>query len=82
MSRTDNNNRKRNIAARMGSWSAAHWKTATFGWLGFVVVAFALGGHGRDKTIDPDFDATAPASPAAWTRSSTPGSSSPPARTS
>ena len=33
-----------NLAARMGRWSAAHWKTATFGWLGFVVVAFMLGG--------------------------------------
>ena len=32
-----------NLAARMGRWSAAHWKTATFGWLGFVVVAFMLG---------------------------------------
>ena len=25
-----------NLAARMGRWSAAHWKTATFGWLAFV----------------------------------------------
>ena len=24
---------KHNVAARMGRWSAAHWKTATFGWL-------------------------------------------------
>ena len=22
----------RNLAARMGRWSASHWKTATFGW--------------------------------------------------
>jgi hypothetical protein len=22
-----------NFAARIGRWSAAHWKTATFGWL-------------------------------------------------
>jgi hypothetical protein len=28
----------------MGRWSAAHWKTATFGWLAFVLVAFGLGG--------------------------------------
>ena len=27
-----------NIAARMGRWSASHWKTATFGWLAFVIV--------------------------------------------
>ena len=31
-----------NLAARMGRWSAAHWKKATFGWLAFVIVAFAL----------------------------------------
>jgi uncharacterized membrane protein YdfJ with MMPL/SSD domain len=32
-----------NFAARAGRWSAAHWKTAAFGWLGFVAVAFLLG---------------------------------------
>ena len=36
--------RSRNLAARMGRWSAAHWKTATFGWLAFVIVAFMLAG--------------------------------------
>jgi RND superfamily putative drug exporter len=36
----------------MGRWSAAHWKTATFGWLALVVVAFALGGLAGTKTID------------------------------
>jgi uncharacterized membrane protein YdfJ with MMPL/SSD domain len=41
-----------NIAARMGRWSAYHWKTATFGWLGFVLVVFALGGMAGTKTID------------------------------
>ena len=44
----------RNLAARMGRWSAAHWKTATFGWLVFVVVAFALGGMVGTKNIDPN----------------------------
>ena len=44
----------RNIAARMGRWSADHWKTATFGWLAFVVVAFGLGGMAGMKSIDPD----------------------------
>jgi RND superfamily putative drug exporter len=43
----------KNLAARMGRWSADHWKTATFGWLAFVVVAFALGMAGT-KTIDPN----------------------------
>jgi RND superfamily putative drug exporter len=36
----------------MGRWSAAHWKTATFGWLAFVAVAFALGGAVGMTTID------------------------------
>ena len=44
----------RNIAARMGRWSAAHWKTATFGWLAFVLVAFAVGGAVGMNTIDPN----------------------------
>jgi RND superfamily putative drug exporter len=44
----------RNLAARMGRWSADHWKTATFGWLLFVVVAFGLGGLAGTKTIDPN----------------------------
>ncbi|HET9287600.1 MAG TPA: MMPL family transporter [Gaiella sp.] len=29
----------RSFAARMGGWSASHWKTAVFGWLAFVVVS-------------------------------------------
>ena len=41
-----------NLAARMGRWSAAHWKTATFGWLAFVLVAFALGGAVGMTSID------------------------------
>src|ERR671917_1998925 len=32
-----------NIAARMGRWSAQHRKIAIFGWLAFVIAAFALG---------------------------------------
>ena len=34
----------------MGRWSASHWKTATFGWLAFVFVAFALSASGIVKT--------------------------------
>ena len=30
----------------------AHWKTATFGWLAFVLVAFGLGGMVGTKNID------------------------------
>jgi uncharacterized membrane protein YdfJ with MMPL/SSD domain len=35
--------RSNNIAARMGRWSASHWKTAVFGWLVFVAAALMLG---------------------------------------
>src|SRR5438445_7762979 len=35
--------RSNNIAARMGRWSASHWKTAVFGWLAFVIAAFYIG---------------------------------------
>src|SRR5688572_1795986 len=41
-----------NIAARMGRWSAGHWKTATFAWVGFVVIAFAVGTLSGTTTID------------------------------
>jgi uncharacterized membrane protein YdfJ with MMPL/SSD domain len=41
-----------NLAARMGRWSAAHWKTATFGWLAFVLVAFGLGGMVGTRNIE------------------------------
>ncbi len=36
--------RSQNFAARMGRWSARHRKTAVFGWLAFVVLAFVIGG--------------------------------------
>jgi RND superfamily putative drug exporter len=38
----------------MGRWSAAHWKTATFGWLAFVLVASALGAMVGTKQVDPN----------------------------
>jgi uncharacterized membrane protein YdfJ with MMPL/SSD domain len=43
-----------NVAARMGRWSADHWKTATFGWLAFVAAAVFLGGAIGTKFIDPN----------------------------
>src|SRR6059058_1026573 len=52
MFRTDHSSR-RNLAARMGTWSAAHWKTATFGWLALVLLAFAVGGQVGTKQADP-----------------------------
>ena len=42
---------KRNLAARAGHWSARHRKTAIFGWLAFVVIAFVLGGAIGTKTL-------------------------------
>jgi len=49
-----NKHQNRNLAARMGRWSASHWKTATFGWLALVVVAFGIGGQVGTKQIDPN----------------------------
>ena len=43
-----------NLPARMGRWSASHWKTAVFGWLGLVLVAFAVGGALGTKNVDPN----------------------------
>ena len=40
-----------NIAARAGRWSAAHWKTATFAWLAFVVAAVTLGSFVGTKQL-------------------------------
>jgi uncharacterized membrane protein YdfJ with MMPL/SSD domain len=34
---------KGNLAARAGRWSAAHWKTATFAWIVFVIASVAIG---------------------------------------
>ena len=34
---------EQNLARRAGSWSAAHWKTATGAWLALVFVAIAAG---------------------------------------
>jgi RND superfamily putative drug exporter len=36
-------NMKLNLTGRAARWSAAHWKTATLAWLGFVVLAIAIG---------------------------------------
>ena len=43
---------RNNLAARMGRWSASHWKTAVFGWLVFVVAALAIGRMVGTKNID------------------------------
>src|SRR5690348_11768979 len=46
--------RSNNIAARMGRWSARHWKTAVFGWLAFVVAALFIGNVVGTKQINQD----------------------------
>ncbi len=40
-----------NIAARAGRWSADHWKAAVSTWLGFCVVAIALGAVAGTKML-------------------------------
>ena len=40
------------IAARAGVWSAQHRKTAIWGWLAFVVIAFMIGGAVGTKTLE------------------------------
>src|SRR5690242_21756933 len=44
---------RRNVAARMGRWSASHKKTAIFGWLAFIVVAAMIGNAVGTKRLDP-----------------------------
>jgi hypothetical protein len=40
-----------NLASRAARWSAAHWKTATFGWIAFVIAAVVIGGAIGTKPI-------------------------------
>ena len=40
-----------NFAARVGRWSARHWKTAVVGWLAFVVIAFGAGAMLGTKSL-------------------------------
>src|SRR5687767_6173325 len=42
----------RNLAARVGRWSAKHRKTAILGWIAFVVLATVLGGKVGQNNID------------------------------
>ena len=41
-----------NLAARAGRWSAAHRKTAIFGWLLFVVLATVVSGSVGQKNLE------------------------------
>ena len=42
----------RNLAHRMGRWSGTHPKTAIFGWIAFVPVAFFVGNSRPKHTLD------------------------------
>jgi uncharacterized membrane protein YdfJ with MMPL/SSD domain len=44
--------KSQNLAARMGRWSAAHRKTAIFGWLAFVAAAVVLGSMVGTKSLE------------------------------
>jgi uncharacterized membrane protein YdfJ with MMPL/SSD domain len=45
-----------NLAGWAGKWSAAHWKTATFGWIAFAVLCVVLGGAvGAVKLTDVEY---------------------------
>jgi uncharacterized membrane protein YdfJ with MMPL/SSD domain len=41
-----------NLAGRAGRWSAAHWKTATLGWIVLVVTAVVLGSIAGTKQLN------------------------------
>jgi len=45
---------KMNLAARAGRWSARHRRAAILGWLGVVVVAFAIGSTVGTKNLATD----------------------------
>jgi uncharacterized membrane protein YdfJ with MMPL/SSD domain len=42
-----------NLAERAGRWSAAHWKSAAFGWLGIALVAVVAGNLAGAVPIKP-----------------------------
>jgi RND superfamily putative drug exporter len=45
---------KRNVAARMGHWSATHRKKAIWGWLGLVLLAFVIGQAVGLQSLKPE----------------------------
>ena len=48
--------RRANLAGRAGRWSAAHWKTAAFGWLALAVFAIVIGSAvGTRKLTDAEY---------------------------
>jgi uncharacterized membrane protein YdfJ with MMPL/SSD domain len=45
--------RTTNLAGRAGRWSAAHWKTAAFGWIAFGLVTVLVAGAVGAKEMEP-----------------------------
>ncbi len=43
-----------NVAARMGTWSAGHRKTAIIGWLIFVLAALVIGSSGTKQITNAE----------------------------
>ena len=42
-----------NLAGRAGRWSAAHWKTAAFGWIAFGVLIVFVSGAVGGREMEP-----------------------------
>jgi uncharacterized membrane protein YdfJ with MMPL/SSD domain len=42
-----------NVSGRAGRWSAAHWKTAAFGWIGVGIIAVVVGGAVGAREMKP-----------------------------
>src|SRR5581483_3347619 len=53
MNATTSRRASMHLAERAGRWSAAHWKTATFGWLALVAAAVAVGGAVGTRSLSP-----------------------------
>ena len=47
-----------NLAARAARWSAAHWKTAAFGWLALAIAAVVVGSVVGTRTLSDSETAT------------------------
>ena len=67
----------RNVAARMGRWSANHRKTAIFGWLAFVIAAVVIGTAVGQVSIDQQDTQRRPGAPGRPDPQSRPASRSP-----
>jgi MMPL family len=42
-----------NVSGRAGRWSAGHWKTAAFGWIGVGILAVVVGGAVGAREMKP-----------------------------